>query len=68
MKFKLTRAQKKNIRQCNPAMAYHIMSCYLYHQLDKDIHAIVKEYFNNNPEAYKMIYKYFKKALDTQGI
>ena len=61
MKFKLTRAQKKIVRQCTPAMAYNVMASYLYQQLDKDIHAIVKEYFNNNPEAYEMIYKYLIK-------
>ena len=67
MKFKLTRAQKKIVKQCNPAMAYNVMSLYLYHQLDKDIHAIVKEYFNDNPEAYKMIYKYLTNKLDTRA-
>lgn len=66
MKFKLTRDQKKIIKQCNPAMAYNVMSLYLYHQLDKDIHAIVKEYFNDNPQAYKMIYKYLTNKLDTR--
>jgi len=67
MKFKLTRAQKKIVRQCTPAMAYNVVSSYLYQQLDKDIRAIVKEYFDDSPEAYKMIYKCLIKRLDTHA-